>query len=112
MSVKIKKDETETTKKDTVSLVSLFVLIHRTCASFLEKKTTPEDFYACMDGFVKHKLHNSLHKSMFTFTLARFKKMSFEKVKQECLEIPQKIAEKDHATYRLLVGYEISHMTH
>ncbi len=114
MALKVeRKDENHRSyKQDPVSLVSLFVLVHRTCASFLEKKTTSEEFFSCMDGFVNNKLRSHLHRSIFTFTLERFKKMSFEDVKQECLEIPRRIAERDSATYRLLVGYEISHLTY
>lgn len=115
MAFKVKKKEIEnhlSYKQDPVSLVSLFVLVHRTCASFLEEKTTSEEFFPCMERFIKNKLRSPLHRSIFTFTLDRFKKMSFEVVKQECEEIPRRIAEKDPATYRLLVGYEINHLTY
>lgn len=115
MAFKVKKRENEphtSYKQDSVSLVSLFVLVHRTCASFLEKEENPEEFYAYIDGFIKNKLKNPIHKSIFTFTVDRFKKMDFDKVKQECTEIPKRVAEKDQATYRLLVGYDINYMTH
>lgn len=99
-------------KPEKVSMVSLFALVYKTCATFLEKKRTPDKFYPYMEDFIQKRLKNNLHKSVFRYTMERFKKMDFEKVKRECREIPGKIAEKDDDAYNLILQYEINHLTY
>jgi hypothetical protein len=95
---------------DTVSLLTLFVLVHRTCDDFIHEDTDSDDFYHRIDTFIKNKLKSPTHKAIFTFIVNKFKKMNFELVKKECREIPKKIAEEDPDTYKVLVQYEISHI--